>query len=80
MEKNKLLTVVVSILIGLLGYFGQLQYSKLSEIEKSLLERVPDEYMEHAHHWLILHGRYVCTARNPKCESCIISDICLRNS
>jgi hypothetical protein len=38
MEKNKLLTVVVSILIGLLGYFGQLQYSKLSEIEKSLLE------------------------------------------
>ncbi len=38
MEKNKLLTIVVSILIGLLGYFGQLQYSKLSEIEKSLLE------------------------------------------
>lgn len=38
MEKNKLLTVVVSILIALLGYFGQLQYSKLSEIEKSLLE------------------------------------------
>ncbi len=50
------------------------------KVEKSLLERVPDEFMEHAHHWLILHGRYVCTARNPKCESCIISDICLRNS
>ncbi len=49
------------------------------EVEKSLLERVPDEFMEHAHHWLILHGRYVCTARNPKCDNCCINDICLRN-
>ena len=47
------------------------------KVEKSLLERIPDEFMEHAHHWLILHGRYVCTARNPKCENCIINDICL---
>lgn len=37
------------------------------QVEKSLLERIPSRYMEHAHHWLILHGRYVCTARNPKC-------------
>ena len=49
------------------------------KVEKSLLERIPDEYMEHAHHWLILHGRYVCTARNPKCGECLISDICKRN-
>lgn len=49
------------------------------KVEKSLLERIPDEFMEHAHHWLILHGRYVCTARNPKCDSCLINDICLRN-
>ena len=48
-------------------------------VEKSLLERIPDEFMEHAHHWLILHGRYVCTARSPKCGECIINDICLHN-
>ena len=48
-------------------------------VEKSLLERIPDEFMEHAHHWLILHGRYVCTARNPKCENCLINDICQHN-
>lgn len=49
------------------------------QVEKSLLERIPSRYMEHAHHWLILHGRYVCTARNPKCEECIISDFCAHN-
>lgn len=48
------------------------------EIEKSLVERIPQEFMQHAHHWLILHGRYVCTARNPKCDECVINDICLR--
>ena len=47
------------------------------EIEQSLLKRIPKEYMMHAHHWLILHGRYVCTARNPKCRECCINDICL---
>ncbi|MBQ5999204.1 MAG: endonuclease III [Treponema sp.] len=47
------------------------------KVEKSLIERIPDEYMEHAHHWLILHGRYVCTAKNSKCEECLINDICL---
>lgn len=48
-------------------------------IEKDLLKIIPDEYMQHAHHWLILHGRYVCTARNPKCSECLISDICQHN-
>ena len=48
-------------------------------IEKDLLKIIPDEYMQHAHHWLILHGRYVCTARNPKCSVCLISDICQHN-
>ena len=47
------------------------------EVEKSLVERIPEKFMQHAHHWLILHGRYVCTARNPKCDECIINDICL---
>jgi endonuclease-3 len=49
------------------------------KVEQSLLKRIPDKYMEHAHHWLILHGRYVCTARSPKCEECVISDLCKRN-
>ncbi|MBO4628730.1 MAG: endonuclease III [Treponema sp.] len=46
------------------------------QVEQSLLERIPPEYLEHAHHWLLLHGRYVCTARNPRCKECIINDIC----
>lgn len=49
------------------------------QIEKSLCARIPQEYMNHAHHWLILHGRYICTARNPHCEACIINDICKHN-
>ena len=46
------------------------------EVEKGLIKRVPAQYAVHAHHWLILHGRYVCVARKPKCAECIISDIC----
>lgn len=48
-------------------------------IEKSLLERIPKKYLLDAHHWILLHGRYVCTARNPKCEECIIKDLCKHN-
>ena len=40
------------------------------------LEGVPEEFRMHAHHWLILHGRYVCVARNPKCAECRIRDLC----
>jgi endonuclease-3 len=46
------------------------------EVESKLDQRVPAKYLRHAHHWLILHGRYVCTARRPRCESCLISDLC----
>lgn len=49
------------------------------QVEKSLCKRIPEKYMQHAHHWLILHGRYVCTARNPKCSECLINDICKHN-
>lgn len=49
------------------------------EVETSLLERVPDTYMEHAHHWLILHGRYTCTAKKPQCGACLIADLCKAN-
>ena len=46
------------------------------EVEKKLLKFVPDEFKHDAHHWLILHGRYVCQARKPKCAACIIEDLC----
>jgi len=45
-------------------------------VEKHLLEVVPGRFKPDAHHWLILHGRYTCTARNPKCRDCILNDIC----
>ncbi len=46
------------------------------DVEQKLLKFVPPEYLLHAHHWLILHGRYVCTARAPKCDECLIADLC----
>ncbi len=46
------------------------------EVEKKLLKFIPEEYMLNAHHWLILHGRYTCIARTPRCGSCIIEDLC----
>ncbi|PID63869.1 MAG: endonuclease III [Gammaproteobacteria bacterium] len=46
------------------------------EVEKKLLKFVPEEYLLDAHHWLLLHGRYVCKARTPQCAKCIIIDLC----
>lgn len=46
------------------------------EVEKNLLKFVPRDYLLDAHHWLILHGRYTCVARKPKCGSCLIEDLC----
>ena len=46
------------------------------EVEDALIAHTPPEYRKDAHHWLILHGRYVCTARAPKCPQCIIRDLC----
>ncbi len=46
------------------------------DVEKKLLKTVPDEYKRDAHHWLILHGRYTCMARRPKCGECMIYDFC----
>ena len=45
-------------------------------VEERLLKTVPEEYRRHAHHWLILHGRYVCKARKPSCPACAIRDLC----
>jgi len=47
------------------------------EVETALMRRVPKDYLLDAHHWLILHGRYVCTARSPKCSECSVRDLCL---
>ena len=44
--------------------------------EKQLVKHIPEKYIHKAHHWLILHGRYVCTARNPKCSSCGLNTVC----
>ncbi len=46
------------------------------EVEMGLLKAIPEAYMRHAHHWLILHGRYVCQARKPRCNACIVCDLC----
>ena len=46
------------------------------QVELKLLKRVPEEYRMHAHHWLILHGRYTCKARTPMCPACVVNDLC----
>jgi len=46
------------------------------EVEKKLLRTIPKEFMLYAHHWFILHGRYICVARKPKCGACLIMDLC----
>ena len=46
------------------------------DIEKGLLKNIPKKYLKDAHHWLILHGRYICTAKKPKCGICLIEDLC----
>lgn len=46
------------------------------EVERKLLKSVPEEFRSDAHHWLILHGRYTCTARSPNCTQCIVRDLC----
>lgn len=46
------------------------------EVEQKLMRHVPQEFRQDAHHWLILHGRYTCVARKPRCGSCVIEDLC----
>jgi endonuclease-3 len=48
----------------------------VDEVEQNLLRVIPEPYLQHAHHWLILHGRYVCKARKPDCQACIVADLC----
>lgn len=46
------------------------------EVEKQLMKVIPKEFLQDAHHWLILHGRYICVARKPRCSECLINDLC----
>ena len=45
-------------------------------VERAVEDRVPAPFQHHAHHWMILHGRYICTARKPRCADCLINDLC----
>ncbi len=55
---------------------GLAQGKDVVEVEQKLLRHVPREFRQDAHHWLILHGRYTCVARKPRCGSCVIEDLC----
>jgi len=55
---------------------GMAPGKNVREVEEGLLKVIPREYLQHAHHWLILHGRYTCVARRPKCPQCRIADLC----
>ena len=48
----------------------------VDQVERAIEDNVPADFQLHAHHWLILHGRYICVARKPKCRACIVSDLC----
>jgi len=55
---------------------GLVSEKDVLKTEKSLLKKIPDAWLQHAHHWLILHGRYICKARKPMCEKCNIYSYC----
>jgi endonuclease-3 len=55
---------------------GMAKGKNVEEVEQKLLKNIPAAFMNHAHHWLILHGRYICKARKPRCPDCIVRDLC----
>ena len=55
---------------------GMAPGKNVDQVEAKLVKRIPAKWMNHAHHWLILHGRYVCKARKPGCWNCIVKDLC----
>ena len=70
-------TIAVDTHIFRLGNRVGLAPGKTPDEVEAILEKViPEEFLYHAHHWLILHGRYICKARKPDCEACIIADLC----
>ena len=55
---------------------GMAPGKNVDQVEHKLIKRIPRQWMQHAHHWLILHGRYICKARRPECWNCIVIDLC----
>ena len=55
---------------------GMAPGKNVDEVEDKLVKRIPKHWMQHAHHWLILHGRYICKARKPECWNCVVKDLC----
>jgi endonuclease-3 len=55
---------------------GMAPGKNVEQVEDKLVKRIPKQWMLHAHHWLILHGRYVCKARKPECPDCVVRDLC----
>ncbi|MCK5285242.1 MAG: endonuclease III [Alphaproteobacteria bacterium] len=55
---------------------GLAQGKTPEKVEEMLLKVIPDEFILHAHHWLVLHGRYICKARKPNCQECLVNDLC----
>jgi endonuclease-3 len=73
----KQIAMAVDTHIFRVGNRTKIAYGKdVLEVEKRLIRLIPKEFLMDAHHWLILHGRYVCVARKPKCGSCMIEDLC----
>lgn len=56
---------------------GMVSGRTVNAVEKQLLQRVPPQYLRHGHNWLVLHGRYICQARRPRCGECVIRDLCV---
>ena len=55
---------------------GMAPGKNVDQVEDKLVKRIPKHWMQHAHHWLILHGRYICKARKPECRNCVVKDLC----
>ena len=69
--------LILMLAIGGVSFISGMATGKTPfEVEMKLNQVVPPKYRLHAHHWLILHGRYVCVARHPLCERCLIADLC----
>jgi endonuclease-3 len=70
-------TVAVDTHVFRVAHRLDLAYGKTPlDVELGLLKVIPEKYMGHAHHWLILHGRYICQARKPRCDACVVCDLC----
>ena len=68
-----------AVLAASLFHFKELEIKEVKEVEDHIVDLVPDEFLHQAHHLLLLHGRYTCTAKNPKCDTCPIASLCKKN-